>query len=82
MVKGYQSKTSVKNTTLRLVKKTIPITLDLLKSTCLRKLKGFFYACHCGVSFDKKTWFGKPRILVMNNHFWVQMKNIQCVCCV
>ncbi len=60
-----QSKTLIKNTTLRLVKKTILVILDLLKLTCPKKLKGFFYACHFGVYFDLKTWFEKPRILVV-----------------
>jgi hypothetical protein len=50
-----QSKTLIKNTTLRLVKKTILVILDLLKLTCPKKLKGFFYACHFGVYFDLKT---------------------------
>jgi hypothetical protein len=39
---------------LSLVRKTISIILDLLKSTCPRKLRGFFYAHHFGVSFDQK----------------------------
>ncbi len=45
LIKGYWSKTLGKNTTLWLVKKTILVILDLLKSTCLKKLKGFFYTC-------------------------------------
>jgi hypothetical protein len=55
LVKGYQSKTPVKKTHTTISQKTIPIILNLLKLTCPRKLKGFFYAYHFGVSFDQKT---------------------------
>jgi hypothetical protein len=34
LVKGYSSKTSIKSTTLQLVKKTILVVMNLLKSTC------------------------------------------------
>jgi hypothetical protein len=46
-------------------KKIILVILDLLKSICCRKLKGFFYTYHFGISFDQKTWFEKPRILIV-----------------
>jgi hypothetical protein len=46
----------VKNTTLRLVRKTILVVLDLLKSTCFRKPKWFF---------DPSFWFEKPKIIVV-----------------
>jgi hypothetical protein len=36
-------------------KKTTLVILNLLKLTCLRTLEGFIYACHFGVSFDRKT---------------------------
>jgi len=66
MVKRYQSKTLIKNTILQLVKKTILVILDLFKSTCPKKLKGFFYTYHFGVPFDQKTWFEKQGILIVH----------------
>jgi hypothetical protein len=61
----HGSKNLVKSTNLRLVKKTIPVILNLLKLTYLKKLKGFFYYCHFGVFFGLKTWFEKLEILVV-----------------
>jgi hypothetical protein len=58
-------KNLVKSTNLGLVKKIVSILLDLLKSTCPRKLRGFFYYCHFGVLFGLKTQFEKLGILVM-----------------
>jgi hypothetical protein len=53
--KGYWSKNLVKSMNLRLVKKTVLIVLDLLKLTCPKKLRGFFYRCHFGVLFGLKN---------------------------
>jgi hypothetical protein len=53
--KGYQSKNLVKSTNLRLVKNIVLIILDLLKSTCPQKLRGFFNLCHFGVLFGLKN---------------------------
>jgi hypothetical protein len=55
LAKGYQSKTLVKSTTLQLVKKTIPIVMNLFKLTWFRKLGGFFDTYHFGVFFYQKT---------------------------
>jgi hypothetical protein len=64
------SKTLVKGTTLRLVKKIIPIVLDLLKSTWFKRPKGFFDTYHFGGFLNHKTWFEKPRILLMCSFYW------------
>jgi hypothetical protein len=63
--KAIDKKNLVKNTNLRLVKKIVPIELDLLKSTYPRRLRGFFYCCHFKVVFGLKTEFEKPKILVV-----------------
>ncbi len=50
----------------KLVKKTILVVLDLLKSTCPRKPKWFLTPCHFGVLFGLKIQFEKRGILVMD----------------